>query len=66
MRELKEELWDVRSELHEIEVLLAENHHPLDFPAPIAQPEVKVLSEAEQDRQERINKPTAPRTRKTA
>ena len=64
MRELREELMDVRSELHEIEVLLAENRHPLDFPAPTIQFEVKVLSEVELDRQERIN-PTA-RDKRTA
>jgi hypothetical protein len=45
-------------------VLLAENRHPLDFPAPTIQFEVKVLSEVELDRQERIN-PTA-RDKRTA
>lgn len=49
---------DARSELHEIERLLAENRHPLHFPAPVDQPEVKVLSEAEQAHQDRISPPT--------
>jgi cell shape-determining protein MreC len=57
IKELREQLMDVRSELHEIEVLLAENRHPLDFPAPTIQSEVKVLSEVELDRQDRINLP---------
>jgi len=69
-RQHRQALGEIRSEIAEAHHELAQIEQQLEkilgFPAPIAQPVVKVLSEAEQDRQDRINTPAPASKKKSA
>ena len=69
-RQYREALGEIRSAMaaanHEIDLIERQLERIVQFPAPITHPEVKVLSEAEEARQDRINKQSAQEAKKTA